>query len=262
MAFPNDTFWQPFHQSVGKRTSFLPFLPPISHTSIPISHNTNLTRILTHLSLGTVYVNSVLASLNFRPTEKTGTPAFPLGKRQPTTTLAEISTLQTSAYTRYTGNESTDSVSNCFFLRGFERVGMDADVGWLRCRKWYSRRRQDRKLRLRRCSLLIRLISRCVFVTSPETVIPLTATLLFDYRWAQTRKDLACKPSSSSVREGKVSSLVAFPSNSRDPLSLHLYNLDLQTSGKRPVCHTVIFMYVSCRGRWCWCTLLVYESMY
>ena len=53
----------------------------------------------------TVYVNSVLASLNFRSSEHTGDPAVPVGQRMTNTTIAQFSSLQFQA-------SSTESAKN------------------------------------------------------------------------------------------------------------------------------------------------------
>lgn len=78
---PSHTFWQPFHLTVGKRTP----IPPVAPSTYVANISTNA-----------VYVNSVLASFNFRMEEEQPTE-YALDKidaeRQQSKTLAGLPTL-------------------------------------------------------------------------------------------------------------------------------------------------------------------------
>ncbi|KAF7340799.1 hypothetical protein MSAN_02109000 [Mycena sanguinolenta] len=87
VTFPNDTFWQPFHQAVGK-----------------------------------LYVNSVLASLNFRASPTTGSPAIPLWNRDRTVALATESGIAS------TGATSTLAFNTSRIGSKFEASNIEHDV--------------------------------------------------------------------------------------------------------------------------------------
>ncbi|KAJ7278289.1 hypothetical protein C8J57DRAFT_1503194 [Mycena rebaudengoi] len=84
VAFPNDTFWQPFHQAVGK-----------------------------------LYINSLLASLNFRASTKTGAPAIPLWNRN-----------HSAALTSQSGNTGRTGTTSTLAFQSTSKTGSKTDTNF------------------------------------------------------------------------------------------------------------------------------------